>query len=89
MKRVNPKKTLSPLPQKTPSKRVDATARFVHDDDTTVTDHTDQKTQFSFGATWTLFNTFIQMICYLQNFSVAKQVFGIYKTEKTKHSDLY
>ena len=51
MKRVNPKKTLSPLPQKTPSKRVDATARFVHDDDTTVTDHTNQKSQFSFGAT--------------------------------------
>ena len=46
----NPKKILSPLPQKASSKRVHATARFVHDDDTTVTDHTDQEAQFSFGA---------------------------------------
>ena len=50
MKRVNPKTMLSPLPQKTPSRRVHATARFVHDDDTTVTDHTDQETQFSLGT---------------------------------------
>ena len=47
---LNPKKILSPLPQKASSKRVHATARFVHDDDTTVTDHTDQEAQFSFGA---------------------------------------
>ena len=50
MKRVNPKKILSPLPQKQPSRRIHATARLVHDDDTTVTDHTDQETQFSFGT---------------------------------------
>ena len=50
MKRVNPKKILSPLPQKQPSRRIHTTARLVHDDDTTVTDHTDQETQFSFGT---------------------------------------
>ena len=50
MKRVNPKKILSPLPQKQPSRRIHAKARLVHDDDTTVTDHTDQETQFSFGT---------------------------------------
>ena len=50
MKRVNPKKILSPLPQKQPSRRIHATARLVHDDDTTVTDHTDQETQFSFST---------------------------------------
>ena len=51
MKRFNSKKILSLLPQKEPSRKVHATARFVHDDDTTVTDHTDQDTQFSFGTT--------------------------------------
>ena len=50
MKRVNPKKILSPLPQKQPSRRIHTTARLVHHDDTTVTDHTDQETQFSFGT---------------------------------------
>ena len=82
MKCVNPKKMLSPLPQKTPSRRVHTTARFVHDDGTIVTDHTDQETQFSFGTTWTLLNTFIQMICYFQNFSVSKQMFDIHKVKK-------
>ena len=75
-------KNLSPLPQKTPSRRVHATARFVHDHGTIVTDHTDQETQFSFGTTWTLLNTFIQMICYFQNFSVSKQMFDIHKVKK-------
>ena len=52
-------KKLSHLPQKAPSRRVHATARFVHDYYTTVTNHTDQETQFSFGTTWTLLGTFV------------------------------
>ena len=89
MKRVNPKKILSPLPQKQPSRRIHATARLVHDDDTTVTDHTDQETQFSFSTKWTLLGRFIWMICDLQKFSVPKQVSDIYKTEKLRHSEFF